>query len=81
MSYRINTTKFYVFVAIGLLIFSFFAVLSYGAREKLNSEDLTPEETSNQRLIYAVSKIGSMIGFVIALIPSVRILQAGFINR
>jgi hypothetical protein len=81
MSYRINTTKFYVYVAIGLLIFSFFAVLSYGAREKLDSGDLTPEEISDQRLIYAASKIGATIGFIVALIPSVRILQAGFINR
>ena len=76
----VNTKKFYVYLVIGLLIFSIFAVFSYAADEKIDSGDLTLEELNKQRVIYLVSKIGSMIGFIIALIPSVRILQHGILK-
>jgi hypothetical protein len=80
-----KTRKFYVYVAIGILIFSIFAVFSYAAREKLDDEKanpgiLSPEEKSKQSQIYAFSKIGSMIGFIIALVPSVRILQYSLVK-
>ena len=67
--------QFYVFVVIGLLILVGCAVFSYAADKKLESGTLTPEEAASQRNIYALTKIGSMIGFIIALIPSVKILQ------
>lgn len=67
--------QFYVFVVIGLLILVGCAVFSYAADKKLESGTLTPEEAASQRNIYALTKIGSMIGFIIALVPSVKILQ------
>jgi hypothetical protein len=80
-----KTRKFYVYVVIGILIFSIFAVFSYAASvkikdEKLNPGTLSPEEKSKQSQIYAFSKIGSMIGFIIALVPSVRILQYSLVK-
>ncbi|MDL2260979.1 hypothetical protein LJC08_01875 [Methanimicrococcus sp. OttesenSCG-928-J09] len=74
-SSQFSAKRFYVIVVIGLLIFSIFAVFSYAAKSKYESGDLTPEDVAKQKNIYAVAKIMSFVGFLIALIPSVKILQ------
>jgi len=72
---QFTTKQFYVVVAIGLIIFATFAIFAYAAKDKLKSDSLTMEEQSKQILIQSFSQIGSFIGFLIALIPSVKILQ------
>jgi len=66
---------------IGILILAAGAVCSYTAKEKLKSGGMTPEEEAVQRNIYAVSKIISMAGFIIAIIPSVKILQKEMVKK
>jgi len=72
---RLTKKQLYIFAMIGILVLAAGAVLSYTAKEKLKSDGLTPEEEAKESYIYAVSKIISMVGFIIALIPSVKILQ------
>ena len=72
---RFTKKQLYIFAVIGILILAAGAVVSYKAKEKLNLDGLPPEEETKARNIYAISKIVSMIGFIIALIPSVKILQ------
>lgn len=74
-SSEFSPKKFYVFVAIGLIIFGICTVFSYASKDKINSGDLSGDDLSTQKYIYSISKIGSMIGFIIALVPSVLILQ------
>lgn len=74
-SSQFSTKRLYVFVAIGILIFVLGTVFSYAAGQHLDAGDLPPEELVKQDRIYAVSKIGTFIGFLIALVPSVKILQ------
>lgn len=75
LSSGFSSKKFYVIVAIGLLIFAGGALFAYGAKTKLSSDTLLPEERSQQTLIFVVSQMTSLIGFIVALIPSVKILQ------
>lgn len=70
-----SSRKYYVIVAIGLIIFGLCAVFSYASHSKIESGTLSPEDLTAQRQIYVISKIGSMVGFIIALVPSVLILQ------
>lgn len=72
---RLTTKQLYTFAAIGILILAAGAVCSFSSKDKLKSGGLTSEEETAQSSIYAVSKIVSMIGFFIALIPSVKILM------
>ena len=72
-----TTIQLYALIVIGLIIFSACAVFSYTFAKKLDAPDLTDEERSKQEVNYFFSKIGSTIGFLIALIPSVKILQKG----
>lgn len=74
-SSQLQTKRLYVFVAIGVLIFAIGTLFAYPADKHLDAGDLPPEELARQERIYAVSKIGSFIGFLIALVPSVQILQ------
>ncbi|MCL2549474.1 MAG: hypothetical protein FWE78_00790 [Methanimicrococcus sp.] len=67
--------QLYILAVAGILILAAGAACSYMAKEKLKSGALTPEDEAAARNIYAVSKIVSMAGFIIALIPSVKILQ------
>ena len=64
-------------VVVGLIIFAACFVFSYAAKDKLKSDDLTADERSKQILIQSFSMIGLMIGFIIALVPSVFIFQKG----
>ncbi|MDY0266609.1 MAG: hypothetical protein RBQ94_03015 [Methanimicrococcus sp.] len=70
-----SARKYYAIVAVGLIIFSLCAVFSYASHSKIESGELSPEDLASQKKIYAVTKIGSMVGFIIALVPSVLILQ------
>lgn len=70
-----SAKKFYVLVAVGLIIFAAGTLFAYSAKSHLKAEDLPAEELVKQERIYAAAKILSMVGFVIALIPSVQILQ------
>ncbi|MCL2863106.1 MAG: hypothetical protein FWE54_03320 [Methanimicrococcus sp.] len=72
---RLTKKQLYVFAAIGILILAAGAVCSYTSKDKLKSGALTADEEKMQSNIYAVSKIVSTIGFIIAIIPSVKILQ------
>ena len=72
---RFTKKQLYIVVVIGLLIFAAGAVYSYLSKDKLKSGGLTPEEEAAESNIYALSKILSMAGFIIALIPSVQILK------
>jgi len=74
---QFTTKKLYVMVAIGIIIFASCFVFSYAAKDKLKSDNLTAEERSTQNLILFVSTIGFMIGFIVALVPSVFIFQKG----
>ncbi|WNY28222.1 hypothetical protein MmiEs2_04060 [Methanimicrococcus stummii] len=76
-----SAKKFYAIVAIGLIIFAAGTLFAYPAKQNLKADDLPIEELHKQERIYAISKIASMIGFIIALIPSVKILQHAIQNE
>lgn len=70
-----SAKKYYALIAVGLIIFILGTVFAYAADKHLDAGDLPADELKKQDRIYAAAKIGSFIGFIIALIPSVRILQ------
>ncbi len=70
-----SARKFYALVAIGLIVFAAGTLFAYCAKSNLKAEDLPAEEFQKQERIYAAAKIISMVGFIVALIPSVQILQ------
>jgi len=70
-----SAKKSYQFVVIGLAMLIIGIIFAYSSNQHLNAGTLPDEELSRQVLIFAASKVVSMIGFIIALIPSVRILQ------
>lgn len=70
-----SAKKFYIFVAIGLIIFAAGTLFAYSAKHHLDDKSLPAEDQQREERIYAAAKIASMIGFIIALIPSVQILQ------
>ncbi|MBZ3935025.1 hypothetical protein [Methanimicrococcus blatticola] len=76
-----SNKKFYVLVAIGLIIFAAGTVFAYSAKSNLKDKDLPADDFQKQERIYAVAKIASMVGFIIALIPSVQILQNTILNE
>ena len=72
---QFTTKQFYVLVVIGILIASACFVFSYSAKAKSKSGTLTVEEEHKQAQIRVFASIGFVIGFIIALIPSILILQ------
>ncbi|WP_338097211.1 hypothetical protein [Methanolapillus ohkumae] len=72
---RFTTKQFYVFVAIGLMLLIVFSFFAYTSGNKFENESLPQEERDTQGTIYVISKIGQMVGFLIALIPSIGILK------
>ena len=68
---RLTTKQLYVLVAIGVLISSIFVVLYF----KPGQGDLTEEEEFARARIRVFYSAGFTIGFIISLIPSVRIFQ------
>ncbi|MDR2944930.1 MAG: hypothetical protein LBU81_07645 [Methanosarcinales archaeon] len=81
---RFSAKKFYAFIALGLIIFAAGTLFAYSADSK--SDDLkinggSAEEILKQDHYYAAAKILSFIGFLIALIPSVQILQHALLNE
>ena len=72
---QFTTKQFYVLVVIGILIASACFVFSYSANAKSKSGTLTVEEEHKQAQIRVFASIGFVIGFIIALVPSIRILQ------
>jgi TRAP-type C4-dicarboxylate transport system permease small subunit len=73
--------KSYMLVAVGLILLAAGTLFAYSANQHLEAGVLPPEELARQGGIYAAAKIISMIGFIIALIPSVRILQNALLNE
>ncbi|MDV0444530.1 hypothetical protein MmiAt1_00560 [Methanimicrococcus sp. At1] len=76
-----SSKKFYAIVALGLIIFAAGTIFAYPAGVHLDDPDISAEEYAKQEKIYAVSKVGSMVGFIIALIPSVKILQNSLLKE
>ncbi|MDV0446877.1 hypothetical protein MsAg5_07400 [Methanosarcinaceae archaeon Ag5] len=72
---KFSTKQFYTFVALGLIILVLFSFFAYTSKTKLKDDTLTPDEISTQSTIYVISKIGQVVGFLVALIPSIGILQ------
>ncbi|WNY24589.1 hypothetical protein [Methanolapillus millepedarum] len=72
---RFSTKQFYTFVAIGLILLVLFSFFAYTSKAKLKDETLSPEEETTQSTIYIISKIGQVVGFLVALVPSIGILQ------
>ncbi|MCL2141867.1 MAG: hypothetical protein FWH46_03200 [Methanimicrococcus sp.] len=67
--------QLYAFVLVGILISLTFLMLSYSVKLKIDSGQLTPEESDRQKLIFAFTIIGTTIGFVIAIVPCVKVFQ------
>ncbi|WNY23293.1 hypothetical protein MmiHf6_05980 [Methanimicrococcus hongohii] len=76
-----SASRSYVIVAVGILILIAGTIFAYSADRHLEAGDLPADELAKQERIYAVSKIGSMVGFIIAIIPSVNILQNSLLNE
>jgi len=72
---QFTTKQFYVLVVIGILIASACFVFSYSANAKSKSGSLTVEEEHKQAQIRVFASIGFVIGFIIALLPSILLLQ------
>jgi uncharacterized membrane protein YgaE (UPF0421/DUF939 family) len=70
---RFTKKQLYRFVLVGVSIFLLFILIYAFAKIRIESGALTPNELDRYGLIVAVSIIGTMIGFIIALIPSVQI--------
>jgi TRAP-type C4-dicarboxylate transport system permease small subunit len=75
---RFTKKQLYAFIMIGIAISLIFLALSYSVKVKIESGQLTPEESTRQTIIYFLTCIGTTIGFIIALIPSVKIFQRDF---
>ena len=72
---KFTKKQLYIFVVIGIVIVLLFAAIAISAKLKINSDQLTPEDLDRQTLIFAASTISKTIGFIIALVPCIKIFQ------